>query len=583
MNKRSQFLILLILAITMVFLAACRAEPEVTPTGTPSPTPTPTRQPAPQRDPAETPIPDLAAESALTAIRQQGELRVGVLYNYPPIAYLADNGQIQGYEVDLLRRVAERWEVDISFIQVTRQTRLPMLYAGEIDVIAGAMPHRRELEQFVEFTESVYRSGYTVLVMSDAGLNEIAAIGSRRVGVVGEGALEAFDEYAGTLGITPAIQTFETTAEASSALVDGSIQAVVGRREAIMSAASATDGTQIIDEFVLIEPYAFAVRRGDTPLRDLLDLTLDDIVADGTFGELYTHYFYGFSPDSFSVMRGEPSYTFATFPAEIPAGERVVDRIRRGESLRVAGLQLAEESPAFDGQPIVDGLNRALLNEIARRWNIAITEIPNSAGDTGLNLLQSGQADLVVGVRPDVSYIGEVVFSVPYYQRGLRLVHMDDVAVLGVGDLEFKPSLAVPPLDVSQDIIDDNNGFPDVKTTESYEDAFKSLIARGVYAVVGDEFALVLMSQADTRIEVYETRYRPVDYVMALPAYDPDFITLLNFTLQDMYADGTLDLLLEQYFGPYIPDEEELESLQMEIWPGDGGFLEIGSYAPSSP
>ena len=34
--------------------------------------------------------------------------------------------------------------------------------------------------------------------------------------------------------------------------------------------------------------------------------------------------------------------------------------------------------------------------------------------------------------------IGVVAFSQPYYLRGIRLIHMDDVTISGIGDLEGK-------------------------------------------------------------------------------------------------------------------------------------------------
>ena len=85
----------------------------------------------------------------------------------------------------------------------------------------------------------------------------------------------------------------------------------------------------------------------------------------------------------------------------------------------------------------------------------------------------------------------------------------------------------------------------------------------------------MLMKQTDERIEVVDTLYRPADFVMALPANDPDFLALVSFTLQDMKADGSLDALREQYFGPYVPEGLDLEPLQIDIWPGDGSYIGV--------
>ena len=539
-------------------------------------TPTPTRTPIPLDRIALTPTPMPVAQSALADIRQRGEVRVGVLYNYPPLGYMADNGQLHGYEVELMRRIAERWEVDVTFVQVTRQSRLPMLLDGKVDILAAAMPHRRELEQFVEFTDTVFQGGFVMLVRADSGLDITAALAGGTIAVLGDEAQQAALQRAHQAGVEPRIQLYDTPDQAVEALRVGAVSAIVDRRERLMLVAQSDNEVVMLDEYVLAEPYAFAVRRGDIPLRDLLNLTLYDIIRAGEIGEIFSANFYGLPADLFSTPTGETVYNFATLPADIPAYTSVIDRLRSGSPLRVAGLDLSEQPMLYDSQPILDGFNRAVINEMARRWNVSVVEIPASTGQAGLDLVAQGQADLMVGVRPDLGYIGKFAFSQPYYDRALRLIHLQDVAVANVLDLEFKPTAVVNPVDLSQQIVEDNNDFPRVRVAASYEEAFEALTTRAVYAVVGDEYALTLMARADPRIVVDERRYRPREMVMVLPRFDADFQALVNFTLQDMQQDGTLDALRQQYFAPYLPDGQTLEPFRIEIWPGDGSFLSLG-------
>ncbi len=542
----------------------------------PGPTPTATRTPAPVAEMLQTPAPQRAAESALSAIRERGEVRVGVLFNYPPLGFLADNGQVQGYEPALIRRMAERWGVDVTFVQVTRQTRLPMLYDGEIDLIAAAMPHRRELEQYVEFSTTTFQGGYVVLVRADSGLDMVTALTSGTVGAVGSDAEQVIRQQVGEQGTAVPVEVYATPDEAAAALLNGRAVAVVGRRESLMLPAQVNEQLDLLDGFLLQEPYAFAMQRGDTPLRDLVNQTLQDLITEGEIGAIFSQNFYGQPADVFEEQPGEPVYSFESFPADVPSTPSLVERLREGATLRVAGLDLAAEPAFFDSQPIYDGYNRAVINEMARRWHVPVQEIAGSAGAEGMQMLTSGQADIVVGVRADRSLSGQVAMSQPYYTRGLRLIHRADVTVFNVLDLEFKPVYIVTPVDESRDVIEDNNQFPEIKVAESYEEAFEGLVERVVYAVVGDEYALALMAEADEEIAIDERRYRPLDYVIALPAHDSDLLALVNFTLQDMKADGTLDALREQYFGPYLPEGAELDELALEIWPGDGSFLGVG-------
>lgn len=577
------------LLATIVFLAGgCTSTPAVMdPAGTPEAEPstaTPAVMPTATRTPAAAavgtlPVPPPADHSALEDIRERGVMRVGVLYNYLPLEGLSDNGEVHGYEAELVRRMAERWGVEVEFVQVTRQTRLPMLMDGEVDMLAAAMPHRRELEQYVEFSNTTFKGGYAVLVRADTAEQGLGILTNGAVGTASAEATALVEAQAEELGAPVSVATFDSVEQAVSALADVKVNSVVARRENLMLHAQA-EGMSLLDAYLLEEPYAFAVRRGDVALRDLVDLTLQDVIAEGEIGSIFSAAFYGLPADVFAEPLGEPAFTFEDFPSDVSVGTPVLDRLRAGEPLRVAGLGLAEAPGPFDSQTIYDSYNRAVINEMARRWDVPVEEIPQSVGQPGLDLLAAGQADLVVGLRSDRSLIGRVALSQPYYQRGLRLIHLDDVRILSVLDLELKPALAVPPVDESQDVIEDNNQLPRVTTTESFDEAYETLLSRAVYAVVGDEYALMLMAQQDDTIEVNERLYRPREFVMAAPRLDPDFLALVNFTLQDMQQDGTLDDLREQYFGAYRLEDEELEPLAVELWPGDASFLRVGQYSP---
>jgi ABC-type amino acid transport substrate-binding protein len=527
----------LVSAVTALVVAAVIAgcgtndsTPTAASTPTPPPIATPTRLPVQAGNNVSTTIPPAVSRSALLDIRERSELRVGVLYNYPPFSYLTADGQVAGYEIELIRRIATAWEVEATFAQVTRQTRLPMLASGEVDFIAGAVPHRRDLEALVEFSDTTFRSGFVVLALSDAGLESIAQVGSGPVGVIGVEGESAFAAFAGQRNMSPSILVFSDVSGATAALRQGAVRAVVGRREALMLASISVENSVILNEFVAVEPYAFAVRGGDTPLRDLINLTLQQVTADSSFIELFNDSFYGYGADLFPMLPGEPAYTFQTFPADITEAPPALDRIRRGEVIRVGGLALNSDVPRFDGQAVIDGFNRAVANEMARRWNVPVVEVPNSAGGAGIALAQSGEVDLVMGLRPDLSLFGNLALSQPYYTRGIRLIHLTDVPLFGIGDLEFKDAIAAPPVDVSEDLIRDNNSAPRIEVVDSYEDGFTALTSRAVYGLVGDEFSLFLMAQADPRLSLDEHRYRPVGYAIGTSAGDVDFQALINFS-----------------------------------------------------
>lgn len=583
MKRHRNALSLCAVALLAWWLAACTGGsvpaalteemPDTTSTAAPDSTATPTRTPAPSSDLAATALPEPVEQSALERIRERGEIVVGVLYNYPPLSYLAEDGTVRGFEPDLMRQIAERWGVDIRFVQVTRQTRLPMLEDGAVDVLAAAMPRRRDLDAMVEYSDTTFRGGFVVAAAEGFEGDVAAALNGGAIGVVGSEAEQAVDAAIDALGISPSVTGYDAGDEAIAALAAGEVNAVVGRREHLMLPAESAEGVALLDDYLLEEPYAFAVRRGDTPLRDLLNLTLQQIIAAGEIGTTFSANFYGMPSDVYPAYEGEATVDFASMPADLSAGELTVARLQRGEPLRVAGFGPAREGEPFDGQAIYDAYNQAVVTEMANRWGVEVEELTSSTGADGLAMLEAGEADMLVGVRPDLSLFGHAALSGAYYTRALRMIHLDDVSVLNILDLNAKPVLIIDPIQASRAIVEDNNQVPHIEESESAEDAFDSLMARGVYAVVGDEITLMLMAESEPTIEVDEDRYRPVNQMMAVSRFDDDMLALVNYTLQDMIVDGMIDALRDEYFEPYLLEGEELEPLNVSTWPGEYDVL----------
>lgn len=549
----------------------------VTPTPAPDATATPTRTPIPAEEAAATPLPAPVEQSALERIRERGEVVVGVLYNYPPLSYLSEDGTVQGFEPDLMRQIAERWGVEVRFVQVTRQTRLPMLEDGAVDVLAAAVPRRRDLDALVEFSDTTFRGGFVVAAAEGFEGDVAAALNVEAVGVVSADAEQAVASAVEQLGISPSIVAYDAADEAIAALQAGEVGTVVGRREYLMLPAESAEGVALLENYLLEEPYAFAVRRGDTPLRDVLNLTLQEIIAAGEIGATFSANFYGMPSDVYPTYAGEATVDFASMPAEVGTGDRTIDRLRRGEPLRVAGFgPAAQADDPFDSQAVYDAYNRAVVTEMASRWGVAVDELADSTGSAGLGLLEGGEADLLVGVRPDLGLFGHAALSGPYYTRALRMIHLDDVSVLNILDLNAKPVLVIDPIAASRAIVEDNNQVPHIEESESAEEAFDALMARGVYALVGDEVTLMLMAGSEPTIEVDDDRYRPANQVMAVSRFDDDMLALVNYTLQDMVVDGTIDALRSEYFGPYLLEGEELEPLDVATWPGEYDVLGAG-------
>src|SRR5688572_9082675 len=141
---------------------------------------------------APTPVPvidtgasdTLLSESGVARIQRDGLLRVGVLYNEPPFGELTIRGEVNGFDADLARAIAEAWGIKVEFMQVTRQNALDTLKSGLVDMLMAAQVHRRELDRVVEFSMTYHVGRQAMMVRADAGIDLLANLSGRQVGFI---------------------------------------------------------------------------------------------------------------------------------------------------------------------------------------------------------------------------------------------------------------------------------------------------------------------------------------------------------------------------------------------------------------
>lgn len=522
----------------------------------------------------------LPSQSAVTRIRERSVLRVGILYNEPPYGEFTIRGEVAGYDADIARALADAWGVEIEFVQVTRQNRIEMLRAGEVDLLIAAMIHERGLDPFVEFSQT-YRVGQqSVMVNAEDESPLLINLANKRIGYVAatpaETAVQAWQQRS---GIPVQLQSFLTLDEAYAALFANEVDAVVAREERLLRvAASAPDAIRILEEPVAREPYAIGILRQDVPLRNLVNHTLQYLLADNgidptksTLGELHASYFPGddFSYDALPVYSnvGEEAPSLAMYDETIrfPQGY-VAPRILSERTLRVAGLQAIDSLPPAQ-QPIAQ-INRAIIDQLAERWGVTIQIVEGDA----IQLVESGQVDIAVGIEPDWTFASQVDFSQPYLMHGERLL------IPSNRDVERFPDLRgqiVATLSSDAGVQDRAQTWADsvnvrVRFFETTQEGAARSILQDLNANVlyGDTLDLLpIYRENRDAFKFGPTWYSREYFVLALPRNDIDFRRLVNYTLQEMERDGTLDSVLI----PLTPPDENL--LRLDIWPGSADYL----------
>ena len=118
------------------------------------------------------------ANTTMGKIQEKGEITIGVKFDVPPFGFEnPQSGEVEGFDVDMGRIIAEELGVEPNFIEAISDNRIPFLERGTVDLILSTMTINQERDQEIDFSEPYYIARGRILVPGDsdiAGIEDLA-------------------------------------------------------------------------------------------------------------------------------------------------------------------------------------------------------------------------------------------------------------------------------------------------------------------------------------------------------------------------------------------------------------------------
>ena len=232
-----------------------------------------------------------APTSLMEAVKDRGKLIAGIKYDSKPFGYLDADGEVKGYDVDLMRELAKRILGDanaVEFQQVLSSTRVVALDSGAVDAVAATMTITPEREKVIDFTNSYYTARQGVMVPLNSPVKKLEDLSDKTVLIVMGTTSEAnIKKRLPKAKYLP----FKSTTEAFSALKGGRGDAMTTDDTLLAGFLADNCGFRLLDERLSEEPYGLGVRQ-DAPtmetkaFRDKVNVALAEMQKDGTLAGL---------------------------------------------------------------------------------------------------------------------------------------------------------------------------------------------------------------------------------------------------------------------------------------------------------
>lgn len=218
---------------------------------------------------------------------------VGTDAAYAPFESQNEQGQIVGFDIDVLSAVAAKAGIELKFVNTPWEGIFNELQQGGRDLLVSAVTITDERRQTMDFSDPYFDAAQLIAVKADSKIASFADLKTLKVGVQTG---TTGDEVVSTLlGKTNSnVRRFESTPLALKELEAGGLDAVVADNGVVSHyvANNAAGGFKTVtDSSFVPEQYGIVVKKGNTELLAKINEGLKAIRADGSYDAIHAKYF----------------------------------------------------------------------------------------------------------------------------------------------------------------------------------------------------------------------------------------------------------------------------------------------------
>jgi len=221
-----------------------------------------------------------------------------------PLSYLGPDGKVQGYSIDICLKIVDAAKeelkldkIEVKFVPLTPQTRIPLLTAGTVDMICETSTHTLGRLRQVSFLNITFLTGSKLLVRKNSGIKKIEDLTDKVLVAV----LGGTNERAAQVEI----DTKKIKIKGEMLKVKDNAQAMLnleqGRADAftsddvvlygLKSASKNPDEWEVVGPYFSYDPYGMMIPRNNDDFRLLGNKTIARLIQSGEMEAIYKKWF----------------------------------------------------------------------------------------------------------------------------------------------------------------------------------------------------------------------------------------------------------------------------------------------------
>jgi ABC-type amino acid transport substrate-binding protein len=254
-------------------------------------------------------VPAAAQTGTLDKIRKTGVITMGYIGNAVPFSFKGEDGQPQGYSVDLCREIASgiRGQLGLSnletrWVELTIQNRLEAVRDGRVDIECSTTTWTLTRQKEVDFSLVTFVDGGSILTRVDLQAGRLADFGGKKIAVItGTTTEKVLRASLKARSIKAEVVTVKTRDAGLQLLEQRKVDGFASDRISLIGVVLTTPSKgvyKLLDEDFSVEPYALPLPRGDHDYRLAVNRVLAGLYRTGGIEKIYGQWLGKMGPPS---------------------------------------------------------------------------------------------------------------------------------------------------------------------------------------------------------------------------------------------------------------------------------------------
>lgn len=212
-----------------------------------------------------------------------GPLILAVSADYPPYAYIDDDGYVVGMDIDIANEIAKTYGVELEVHNMAFDALATSLAAGEADIAASAIEITEERDRFMDFSVPYANSSVSAVVLvgsaADSQLETIDDLETNNltVGVKDNTQEEVYCEERGYQ-----YEVYDNRSMLWTQLLAGNVDCILEDTYWVNQYVGAdSENYRKLDGNILETNFAFAVAEGNQALLDDINPVIERLNSEG--------------------------------------------------------------------------------------------------------------------------------------------------------------------------------------------------------------------------------------------------------------------------------------------------------------